>query len=62
MAHDLELTLMLADYHRTRPLLNGEVAAKGIKLQPRRAESQAKPACAPFMKNSTLPRCRSPGT
>jgi 4,5-dihydroxyphthalate decarboxylase len=39
MATDLELTLMLADYHRTRPLLNGEVVAKGIKLQPRRAES-----------------------
>jgi 4,5-dihydroxyphthalate decarboxylase len=30
---------MLADYHRTRPLLSGEVTAKGIKLQPRRAES-----------------------
>ena len=39
MATDLELSLMLADYHRTRPLLNGEVTAKGIKLQPRRAES-----------------------
>jgi 4,5-dihydroxyphthalate decarboxylase len=39
MAHDLELTLMLADYHRTRPLLNGEVSAPGIKLQPRRAET-----------------------
>lgn len=39
MAHDLELTLMLADYHRTRPLLNGEVTAKDIKLRPRRAES-----------------------
>ncbi len=39
MAHDLELTLMLADYHRTRPLLNGEVTAQGIKLQPRRAET-----------------------
>jgi 4,5-dihydroxyphthalate decarboxylase len=39
MANEIELTLMLADYHRTRPLLNGEVAAKGIKLQPRRAES-----------------------
>jgi len=39
MANQLELTLMLADYHRTRPLLNGEVVAKGIKLQPRRAES-----------------------
>ena len=39
MVHDLELTLMLADYHRTRPLLAGEVTAKGINLQPRRAES-----------------------
>ena len=39
MTHDLELTLMLADYHRTRPLLNGEVTAEGIKLQPCRAES-----------------------
>ena len=39
MGHDLELTLMLADYHRTRPLLNGEVTARGIKLQPRRAET-----------------------
>ena len=39
MSHDLDLTLMLADYHRTRPLLNGEVVTKGIKLRPRRAES-----------------------
>ena len=39
MAHDLELTLLLADYHRTRPILSGEVAAKGLKLQPRRAET-----------------------
>src|SRR5207237_7398525 len=39
MAKDLELTLMLADYHRTRPLLNGEVTAQGVKLQPRQAES-----------------------
>jgi len=39
MAKEIELSLMLADYHRTRPLLNGEVAAKGIKLQPRPAES-----------------------
>jgi 4,5-dihydroxyphthalate decarboxylase len=39
MAHDLELTLLLADYHRTRPLLNGDVQAEGIKLQPRRAET-----------------------
>lgn len=39
MKQHLELTLMLADYHRTRPLLSGEVTAKGINLQPRRAES-----------------------
>jgi len=39
MPKPVELTLMLADYHRTRPLLNGEVAARGIKLQPRRAET-----------------------
>jgi 4,5-dihydroxyphthalate decarboxylase len=39
MAHDIELTIMLADYHRTRPLLNGDVQAEGIKLQPRRAET-----------------------
>ena len=37
MAQDLELTLMLADYHRTRPLLSGEVSAGGIHLQPRPA-------------------------
>ena len=39
MPRDLELTLMLADYHRTRPLLSGEVTAKGIRLQRRRAET-----------------------
>jgi 4,5-dihydroxyphthalate decarboxylase len=39
MAHDLELTLLLADYDRTRPLLSGEVTAERIKLQPRRAET-----------------------
>jgi 4,5-dihydroxyphthalate decarboxylase len=39
MAADLELTLMLADYHRTRPLLSGEITAPGIKLNPRRAET-----------------------
>ena len=39
MLQDVELTLMLADYHRTRPLLSGEVTAKGIRLQPRRAQS-----------------------
>jgi 4,5-dihydroxyphthalate decarboxylase len=37
MADDLELTLMLADYHRTRPILSGEVSAKGIKFIPRPA-------------------------
>jgi 4,5-dihydroxyphthalate decarboxylase len=37
MPHGLELTLMLADYHRTRPLLSGDVAAEGIKLLPRPA-------------------------
>ena len=39
MSHDLELTLLLADYHRTRPLLSGEVTAEGVKLQSRRAET-----------------------
>ena len=34
MPRDMELTLMLADYHRTRPLLSGEVSARGIKLNP----------------------------
>ena len=37
MPKDLELTLMLADYHRTRPLLSGEITAEGIKLKPQRA-------------------------
>jgi 4,5-dihydroxyphthalate decarboxylase len=39
MTQSLELTLLLADYHRTKPLLDGEVTARGIKLQPRRAET-----------------------
>jgi 4,5-dihydroxyphthalate decarboxylase len=39
MTQDLELTLLLADYHRTRPLLDGDVTAHGIKLQPRRAQT-----------------------
>jgi len=39
MARELELTLMLADYHRTRPLLSGEITAGGIQLKPRRAET-----------------------
>jgi 4,5-dihydroxyphthalate decarboxylase len=37
MPQDLDLTLLLADYHRTQPLLSGMVTAEGIKLQPRRA-------------------------
>jgi 4,5-dihydroxyphthalate decarboxylase len=37
MPKELELTLMLADYHRTRPILSGEVNADGIKFVPRRA-------------------------
>jgi 4,5-dihydroxyphthalate decarboxylase len=37
MAKEIELTLMLADYHRTRPLLSGEVAVDGLKLKPQRA-------------------------
>ncbi|HXV81719.1 MAG TPA: hypothetical protein VEG60_17700 [Candidatus Binatia bacterium] len=37
MEKDLELTLMLADYHRTRPLLSGEVVVEGVKLKPQRA-------------------------
>ena len=39
MSRELDLTIMLADYHRTRPLLAGEVTARGINLRPRRAES-----------------------
>jgi 4,5-dihydroxyphthalate decarboxylase len=39
MANPLELTLLLADYHRTRPLLSGEIKAEGVSLQPRRAEA-----------------------
>ena len=37
MAKEIELTLMLADYHRTRPLLSGEVTVDGVKLKPQRA-------------------------
>jgi 4,5-dihydroxyphthalate decarboxylase len=37
MAKEIELTLMLADYHRTRPLLSGEIAVEGVKLKPQRA-------------------------
>jgi 4,5-dihydroxyphthalate decarboxylase len=37
MAKEIELTLMLADYHRTRPLLSGEVTVDGVTLNPQRA-------------------------
>lgn len=37
MPKELELSLMLADYHRTRPILSGEISVEGIKLSPRRA-------------------------
>jgi 4,5-dihydroxyphthalate decarboxylase len=37
MSKPVEVTLMLADYHRTRPILSGEVSAKGIKFIPRPA-------------------------
>src|SRR5438128_513221 len=37
MKQELELTLMLADYHRTRPILAGDVAADRIKFIPRPA-------------------------
>ena len=39
MTQDLSLTLLLADYHRTRPLLSGEIEARGIKFTPHRAET-----------------------
>jgi 4,5-dihydroxyphthalate decarboxylase len=37
MPQEIELSLMLADYHRTRPLLSGEVSVDGVQLKPRRA-------------------------
>jgi 4,5-dihydroxyphthalate decarboxylase len=32
MAQDIELSLLLADYHRTQPILSGAVTAEGIKF------------------------------
>ena len=37
MLRDLNLTLMLAEYHRTSPILSGQVASEGIKLIPCKA-------------------------
>ncbi len=37
MAQDLELSLLLADYHRTHPILAGAVTAAGIKFAPQQA-------------------------
>jgi 4,5-dihydroxyphthalate decarboxylase len=37
MGKEIELTLMLADYHRTRPLLAGEVPVEGVTLTAKRA-------------------------
>src|SRR5215208_1513946 len=39
MAQNIELSLLLADYHRTRPMLNGEIKAQGINFTPHRAET-----------------------
>jgi len=39
MAQDLPLTLLLADYHRTHPILAGEIKARGIEFAPHRAEA-----------------------
>ncbi len=61
MGKEIELTLMLADYHRTRPLLKGEVTAKASH-SPRNARKAGKPASGRCTKNSTSPRCLSPGT
>ncbi len=37
MAQDMELSLLLADYHRTQPILSGAVVAKGIKFAAQQA-------------------------
>ena len=39
MAQNIELSLLLADYHRTRPMLNGEIKAQGIDFSLHRAET-----------------------
>jgi 4,5-dihydroxyphthalate decarboxylase len=37
MPQDLELSLLLADYHRTRPILSGELAIPGIRFNSKKA-------------------------
>lgn len=37
MAQDMELSLLLADYHRTQPILSGAITAKGIKFAAQQA-------------------------
>ena len=39
MAQNIELSLLLADYHRTRPILNGEIKAQGVEFTLHRAET-----------------------
>ena len=40
MAQDIELSLLLADYHRTHPILSGAVTAEGIKFASQQADSR----------------------
>jgi len=37
MAQDIELSLLLADYHRTRPILSGAVTAESVKFASQQA-------------------------
>jgi len=37
MAQDIELSLLLAEYHRTEPILSGKVTAEGIKFATQQA-------------------------
>ena len=53
------VTLAVADYDRTRPLIDGRVKAEGSR--PTRRGS-AIFSFVPHTKNMTLPKCRCPGT
>src|SRR3954469_16043667 len=37
MAADLELSILLADYHRTHPILTGELSIPGVRFTPKKA-------------------------